>query len=220
MPCNLVRLSLASVITAAPKRILISGASLPAFPAVITALTEDSLALSHSITEATDHISLISQWVIRTVACAVIRQPEPPATNRPVGLGIRLVKDRNSGDAWETGRWRVQEIIPRFGADLSGLVRVGDVVDSIDKRRLDNVTEEDLAQIMCGPSGSSSVLGLLRPADPSESAAGASRVKAVVVRVTRVDPLSQFLEEDEREKLAVRLYNIWLQMSNTAQACT
>ncbi len=120
-----------------------------------------------------------------------------------VGLGIRVIKDAGGGDGWGAGqgRWRVRELIPGFGADLSGQVRVGDVVEAIDKRVLDRVTEEDLVQIMCGPPGSSSLLRLLRPGDSAAGAGGATT--AVAVRVTRVDPLTNVLEEEERDTLAV-----------------
>ena len=71
---------------------------------------------------------------------------------------MRILRDGGAGP------WRVAEMVPGFGADRSGAVRVGDVVESIDGRGLERVSEQDLVGLMCGPAGTTCTLKLLRNA--------------------------------------------------------
>ena len=126
---------------------------------------------------------------------------QPAPSSRVVGLGVRVERDKGPGQA-DSGKWRVRAIVPGFGADRSGLVKVGDIVEAIDKRALDRVTEEELVQLMCGLPGSTCSLRLIRGGD-SAGIGG----NLVSVRVKRVDPVTNVLEEEERDRLPV---NYWV----------
>ncbi len=92
---------------------------------------------------------------------------------RPVGLGIKVVKETGAGAA---KHWMVVRLVAGFAAHKSGLVRVGDALVALDRRRLDDLTEDDIAKIMCGNEGSACLLNLLR-----QDADGAT--KTVTVRL-------------------------------------